>query len=676
MPGVFFVAPNGNDQWSGQRASPNWRRKDGPFATPGRALEAARAFKTAGRGDRSTVTIFFRNGRYPLEQPLTLTPEDSNIVLAAYAGEKPVLSGGRRLEGWRELTVGGKPVWAAEAPGARDGKWTFRELWVNGNRAVRARHPNRGYLKLAELPDKAEKWTAGHKRFRVKAGDLQPGGGIAGAEVVVMTKWVESRLPISSLESKDNLLNFAKRSVFALAPGDLYYAEGALDFLDQPGEWCLDRAAGRVYYWPRPGESLKTLEAIAPVLAHVVRFEGRPEADQFIERVTFRGLGFAHTEWNLPEGVSTGKEDTLFEPRANPEVGGFVQAAIGVPGAIQGRGLRDCVIEDCTIAHLGTYGLEFTRGCQRNRILGCSFFDLGAGGIKLGETIIRARAAEQTRQNEIRDCDIRDGGKMYHSAIGIWIGHAPENRIAHNEIHDFYYTGISIGWTWGYGASLAGGNIVEFNHVHHIGAKSDGDGPILSDMAGIYTLGMQPGTVIRNNLWHDIAATHYGGWGIYFDEGSCSIIAENNLVYRTTHGGFHQHYGATNTVRNNIFAFARDYQVQRTRTEPHISFSFQTNVVYFDTGVLVSGDWSDNNFKLDRNVYFDARPGAKADAPALGYGSWQQWRQKGHDRNSIIADPLFVAPREGNFSLRPDSPALKMGFRPLRLDEVGPRRAR
>ena len=158
---------------------------------------------------------------------------------------------------------------------------------------------------------------------------------------------------------------------------------------------------------------------------------------------------------------------------------------------------------------------------------------------------------------------------MFASAVGIWIGQSPGNRITHNLIHDFYYTGISIGWTWGYGPSLATNNTVELNHVHHIGVKSDGDGPILSDMGGIYTLGKQPGTVIRNNLWHDIAGIRYGGWGIYFDEGSSGILAESNVVYRTTHGGFHQHYGETNVVRNNIFAFARDHQIQRTRPEPH-----------------------------------------------------------------------------------------------------------
>jgi hypothetical protein len=191
-------------------------------------------------------------------------------------------------------------------------------------------------------------------------------------------------------------------------------------------------------------------------------------------------------------------------------------------------------------------------------------------------------------------------------------------------------------------------------------------------MAGIYTLGKQPGTVIRNNLWHDIAATRYGGWGIYFDEGSSGILAESNVVYRTTHGGFHQHYGETNVVRNNIFAFARDHQIQRTRPEPHRSFSFVTNIVYFDSGSLLAGDWSGDNYQMDGNLYFDARSDASPEQLRLGPCTWQKWQERGHDVHSLVVDPIFVAPRAGDFRLQPNSPALKLGFRPIALSHVGP----
>jgi hypothetical protein len=685
-PGSFFVATNGNDLWSGTWPSPNSKRTDGPFATLSRGVLAARnAHQVAG-----PCAVYVRRGTYFLNQPLILIPQDSGLDLEAYPGENPVLSGGRQIEGWQAATIAGKQLWVADVPGAREGKWYFRELWINGRRAVRARHPNKGYFGVESLPDKGGDWTQGQTRFRFREGDLKPlqvppaaaigdakeGRGEAletNAEVVVMSRWVESRLPVLSIDEKEHLVTFSKRSVFELAAGDPYYVEGAFAFLDEPGEWYLDQAGGKLYYLPRPGESLSRVEAIAPVLAQVLRFEGRPEANQFVERVRLSGLAFAHTEWYFPTGFQSAKNRPTISPEPKAEVGGFAQAAIGVPGAVWGEGVRACIFTNCTFSHLGNYALELARGCQQNRVLAIDFFDLGAGGVKLGETSIRNQVGEQSRANEISDCRIYDGGKLFHSAIGVWIGQSPDNRVTHNLIHDFYYTGISIGWTWGYGPALASNNIVEFNHVHHIGVKSDGDGPILSDMGGIYTLGKQPGTIVRNNLWHDIAGIHYGGWGIYFDEGSSGILAESNLVYRTTHGGFHQHYGETNLVRNNIFAFARDHQLQRTRPEPHSSFTFETNIVYFDSGALLTGNWSDNNYQLDWNVYFDARPGATADTVRFERATLEQWRARGHDRHSIVADPLFIAPRQDNFELLPASPALKLGFRPIDLTGVGPR---
>jgi parallel beta-helix repeat protein len=424
-------------------------------------------------------------------------------------------------------------------------------------------------------------------------------------------------------------------------------------------------------YVPLPDETVASTTAVAPLLAQVLRFDGRPEESNFVQGITLDGLTFSHTEWCFPEGFASGPNKPEIEPAPNPEVGGFAQAAIGLPAAVWGQGMRACVFRNCNFSNLGTYGLDLSRGCTSNRVLRCTFSALGGGGIKIGETAIRNETRLIASRNEIADCHLYDGGKMFHSAIGIWIGQSPGNWIHHNHIHDFYYTGISVGWTWGYGPALASNNIVEFNHVHHIGVMSDGDGPILSDMAGIYTLGKQPGTVIRNNLWHDTAGIRYGGWGIYFDEGSSGIVAENNIVYRTTHGGFHQHYGETNIVRNNIFAFARDYQLQRSRTEPHISFNFQTNIVYFDSGVLFGSEWSGDKYLLDWNVYYDARSAGGAKAPNIGPCSWKEWQERGHDSHSVLADPGFESVTNGNFRLRKDSPALKFGFRPIDITRVG-----
>lgn len=676
---ALFVSPTGNDGWSGTLAAPNAAGTDGPVATLARARDVAREWRRQqGAALSQSLVVQVRQGVFFQPEPLVFTPEDSGsskhpAVFAAYAGEKPVVSAGRRITGWKEVVVEGKRLWAADLPAVREGKWYFRQLWVNGERRGRARHPNKGYFEVAALPGVSPQgeWTQGQTSFGFKEGDLKAWPTVNQAEVRVMNRWTESHLPVVGVDEGEKLVKFGKKSVFKLELKDLWYIENALEILDQPGEWFLDRAAGRLYYLPQPGEDPAQAEVIAPALAQVVRLEGQPEAGRFVEHVQFRGLSFAHTEWYFPEGFDQGKDKAEIWPPPNPQVGGFGQAAIGVPGAVRGTGVRQCVFEDCAFGRLGTYGLELGRGCQSNRVAFCDFGDLGAGGIKLGETAIRSAVAEQAHDNEVTDCHLHDGGKIWHSAIGVWIGQSYNNRLVHCDIHDFYYSGISIGWTWGYGRALATNCLVEWNHIHHLGRKADGDGPILSDMGGIYTLGLHTGTVIRNNLWHDFNGLRYGGWGIYFDEGTTGVVAENNLVYRSTHGGFHQHYGKDNLVRNNIFAYSRDWALQRTRQEPHLSFTFERNIVLWDKGVPLGGNWSGGvtNLALRENLYWYQG----TNAVRFAGKSFADWQKQGHDTGSLLGDPRFAAAAQDDFSLAPDSPALKLGFKPFDLKGVGPR---
>lgn len=642
---TFHVAPNGND------ANPGTRAK--PFATLERVRKAIREVKK----ERQPVTVLLRGGTYHLTAPLVFGPEDSGtaeapVVFAAEPGEKPLLSGGRRITGWKEKKVGDKMLWAVELPEVKAGKWYYHQLWVNGSRRFRARHPNDGFLRIAGLPDavKSTPWNKGQNRFQFAPGDIKPWHNLEDVDVVALHLWVSVRLPITAVDEKERLATFASKSHRRLTEGEKparYYIENALELLDAPGEWYLNRKSGTLYYWPMPGEDLGKAEVIAPVLPYLVRFEGKPEAKRYVAHMTLRGLTFAHTEW---------------WPKRNDPLDG--QSAIAVPGVLQGEGMEHCTLVGCTVAHAGNYAIHLDRGCRHNRVTGCHLFELGAGGIKIGEGTQRDDVGQQTHSNVLTDNHIHEGGRVFHQAVGVWIGQSYGNRIAHNHIHDLYYTGISCGWTWGYGKTLARDNVIEFNDIHDLGKG------LLSDMGGIYTLGVQPGTVIRGNIFHDIAAHHYGGWGIYFDEGSTNIVAENNLVYRTTHGGFHQHYGKENVIRNNIFAFGRDAQIQRTRPEDHRSFTFERNIVYWKEGKLLAGNWKTLNVAFDRNLYWREGGGEVR----FGNDTWEQWRGKGMDKHSLLANPLFVNPEKGNFQIRKDSPATKLGFVPLDLSTVGPRR--
>jgi parallel beta-helix repeat protein len=374
----------------------------------------------------------------------------------------------------------------------------------------------------------------------------------------------------------------------------------------------------------------------------------------FVHLIVFLGITFSNSGFNLSYSKTT-------QPAKN--VGGFSQASIPIPAAVHGDGLRDCVFERCSFEHLGNWAFQLARGCQSNRIEQCRFEDLGAGGMKLGEDTIREKSADQSFANRITGCTFHNGGNVFHSAVALWIGQSFNNTIARNEISEFFYSGISLGWSWGYGASLNRGNRVEENHVYHIGIKSNSLEPILSDMGGIYVLGGRDGTVIRRNTFHDIAGIHYGGWGIYLDEGSSNVLVEQNLVYRTTHGGFHLHYGKDNIIRNNIFAFGRDLQIQHSKPEDHRGFTFTRNIVISDKPRMVGGP--DNspgatNDDYDHNLYWCT----KSDKLTFAGKTWDEWRALKKDEGSAIADPKFSDPSHGDFRLSDDSAALKIGFVP------------
>jgi parallel beta-helix repeat protein len=263
----------------------------------------------------------------------------------------------------------------------------------------------------------------------------------------------------------------------------------------------------------------------------------------------------------------------------------------------------------------------------------------------------------------ITDNHIHHIGLVNAPAVGIFVLLSGQNRIAHNEVDHTYYTAISVGWSWGYGETPCRENVVEFNHLHDIGQG------MLSDMGGVYTLGVQPGTVVRNNLIHDVNISVYGGWGLYTDEGSSGIVLENNVVYRCQSAGFHQHYGRANVLRNNIFAFNKETQLMRTRIEPSLSFIFTNNIVYFDTGQLFGGNWGDD-LEMDHNIYFDARAAAGGNSTRETLRAWQK---RGHDLHSLFVDPLFTAPGWEDFRLEPNSPALRFGIRQIQMSGVGVR---
>jgi len=544
---VIYVSPDGDDGWSGRLPRPNRRRTNGPLATPKAAQRAVR--KLIRAGTIGPIEVRLRAGVYYLSSPLVLTAADCaappeapgkplgmpppTVIWRSYGRGTPVLSGGRRITDWRETTVNGCRAWVARLPAVARGSWWFQQLWVNGQRRLRPRLPEQGLYRIDALRGVSERtpYHQGQDRFIYAPGDLcEKWHNLSDVEVVGLSYWTESRLWIRSISARQRLVTFDRASSKRLTddfdahtPTE-YYVENVFEALTRPGQWYLDRPAGKLYYLPRPGERLDRTEVIAPVLGQVMRVEG--SARRPVARLAFEGIQFSHNQWFLP-----------------PDLSNVGQSSNEISGGVALRQAQDCTFRKCAFTHLGSYGLELAAECRDVTADHCAITDLGAGGVKIWHGC---------RRNTLADCEVADGGILYPSGVGVLVGRSSGNKLLHNHIHDFYYSGISVGWSWGFAESEAYGNIIEYNHVHDIGRG------LLSDMGGIYHLGVSPGTRIRYNLFHDITSRGYGGWAIYTDEGSRDVLIENNLSYRTNCSPFHQHYGRDNEIRNNIWACGRD----------------------------------------------------------------------------------------------------------------------
>ena len=715
----LFVAPNGRDTWTGRLPRPNRDGTDGPLASLAAARDLLRE-RRAKAQYRGPVTVWLRGGRYRLERPLVFGPGDSGpVTFAPYPGERAVLEGGVRIQNWRQRRLRGRTAWVADVSALlRDHPGGFRQLFVNGQRRPRARLPKRGYYWIEEVPGVPldAPFDRGTDHFRAARGDFRLWRNLEDVEVVVLHFWTEERMPVAAYDPETRLVRSTRQSVYTLVD-DIggryakYYVENVWEGLSAPGEWYLDRKAAELYYLPERGETPDNTEVVAPVLLQFVRFEGQPAEERFVEFITLRDLVFEYADWIQPRGWGVRFDPLLPDAAQKPldqypmfdrelprnvQLASGGQAAHNVPGAIVFVGARYCGVEDCRVEHIGWYAVEVAEGCRGVRIVGNTLADLGGGGVKVNGSFRPETWRERTSNILITDNHIDHAGEVFLGSCGILLQHTFGNLVAHNHIHDLYYTGISCGFVWGYGENVSRENRIENNHIHHLGKG------VLSDMGGIYVLGVQPGTTIRGNLIHDIERCNYGGWGIYPDEGSSHLVIEHNICHDVSSQTFHQHFGRENIVRNNIFAFGAEGLAALSRgnrmnrrfvhcgTNIRCAITFERNIfasqgepvfvgaLADETGWLENGD-----FHSDLNLFWDYSGqgvvsgngvhGKRGRENLTRAFTWAEWQALGYDRHSIVADPCFRDVEKRDFRLAKNSPALALGFQPIDMSRVGPR---
>jgi len=689
-PGIkadFFVAPNGDDRWLGHLATPNAVHTDGPFRTIARARDAVR--ETKGRaGKVGPFTVLIRGGTYRLRKTLVFGPQDSGapdapITFAAYPGEKPIISGGRVVRGWRP---GEGPLWHARIAEVAEGRWYPGQLFVNGQRRRRARIPNEGFLRSDGPPRfsreareaitrqaKIGRVRSAPSRFlgkfgmRYKPGDVRRWRDLDDVTIHVMHAWTSAVHWIAELDEPRRTIRFTGPSRFPASHFERqmpYYVENVREGLDAPGEWYVDRKTGVVSYWPMPGDDMRRAIVVVSALKRLVRFEGIARAGLFVEEITFRGLSFQHADWG-----------PLDQTAENDGFGGvhFLDAAVMAYGA------RHCVFERCEFAHIGGYAIYLIDGSSHNRVEQCDIHDMGAGGILIGsrwspyDTFKHALPADDApldevgHHNVVDNCFIHGGGRIFYGVVGVFIAHSPYNTVTHNEICNMPYTAIVVGRRLDYKYSHAHHNTVAYNHLHHLGNG------VMSDMAGIYTEGVSPGTRLHHNLIHDVNHYRYGAWGLYCDHASSFVALDHNICYDCMAGAYMQNVGQDNVVRNNIFVAGSDVgQVcdgkRKSDRIPPDSMRIERNIICTPNGQVLGHHWDkDDAFQFDDNLYWKP-PGVEL---KFKDWSWEQWRGMGQDPHSIIADPMFVDAAKNDFRLRPGSPATKVGFEPFDLSEAG-----
>lgn len=655
----IHVSPDGNDMASG-----SWCR---PVKTLDEAIMRARSSETG-------KTIMLGRGTWNLTNAIALGTKDSGIRIIGRGTGRTIISGGIELPAFSVAeSRDGHEIWTADLSELFPECFEFQQLYVNGKRAVLARTPNEDgnqvmrkegdkdrpnekdglatsncYLTLPTTERIEDGIGYGEMQLDPVVSTVLEGISRTPAQmrVCLLHKWDETIRTVDSISVDGSRLFFKgkpQKPWNHVDESSQFILENDIAFLDHGGEWFYDRATHILYYIPEKGEKVESTKAIIPVVEKLLSVKG--SSDRHVKDVSIEGISFQHTSFLVgPEG------------RDPQQSGGDSNAAVEV------RFADGFTMEDCEIVHTGNNGIWLEEGCRDCSVTHCRIHDLGIGGVKIGS--MKKPEDEElmlTRNITVDNCIIQGGSRVLAPGAGVLLFNASDCAVTHNEISDFCYTGISVGWNWGYAHSPSKRNDISYNHIHHLGWG------LLSDMGGIYTLGPSEGTTVTHNVIHHIYSLGYGGWGLYPDEGSTGIVWECNLVHDCKSAGFHLHYGKENIVRNNLFVNQFNEQLAATRIEEHTSFRFVGNIIAYSEGEMYSHSWPVVNSEVRDNLYW--RFGGEVDFNGFGIEEWK--KITGKDEGSFIADPGFVNLAEGDYRMTNSDVLEKIGFKQFDWTEAG-----
>ena len=587
----IYVSPHGDDQGEGTEES--------PFATIGKAQLAVRDLLASDSGLPFMINVNLKSGIYRLTEPLVFGPEDSaEGCRINYSGrwpqppkqmslsapeEPPLISGGLPLTGFTKNDDG---TWSCEISEVKSGEWSFRQLWVNDARAVRAREPDEGFVRVETIGED------NRTNFIYHEGDVVKPANLEGLELVFLHDWSITRTPVVSIDEATRRLtvkhgvgcgsSWSVMNWFERDPR--YFLENAREYVDEPGEWFLDEISGVLTYLPEKGEDPNEMEIIAPVARQLIVLKG--EEGNPVRNLQFAELRLEHTAWFAPDDVYWGRQAcTYWTPSMETS---HLEAD---PAAIQFDFVEDCTLHGLEISNIGSSGVWVGSQCARNTIFLCEIAGCGGNGVMIGEGQVRqiddkpwweAVPEQATTETTCYGSIVTKCGQELYGAVGVWVGLAAETTIQDNTIFDHPYTGVSVGWMWWDPRGRpepretpCRDNQIIGNTIHHCMMT-------LSDGGCVYILGAQPGSIIARNILHDIPpnAGRAESNGMFLDQGVGYFVIKENLIYNVERSPLRFHKGWENQVQDNIMALEEGVPMVRYNDTVQERIELDGNIVF------------------------------------------------------------------------------------------------